>query len=105
MTCKDCLHYEAHKHFFSGKDYEKGFDDVFNGKFVEIQCPEFSPYKLNKGGTVYQIGTDGRIYESKIREIIYETDSGIAFDERAIGTSIFLSREEVDRHIKTYGIK
>ena len=61
--------------------------------------------QIGSSGNYAQIGTDGRIYESKIRKIIYETDSGIAFDERAIGTSIFLSREEVDRHIKTYGIK
>ena len=40
--------------------------------------------------------TDGsRIYESTVREIIYDTD-GIAFDETAIGTSVFLAREEAE---------
>lgn len=46
------------------------------------------------GDTVYQ--TDGcKIYESTVREIIYDTD-GIAFDKTAIGTSVFLTREEAE---------
>lgn len=46
------------------------------------------------GDTVYQ--TDGcRIYESTVRKIIYDTD-GIAFDKTAIGTSVFLAREEAE---------
>lgn len=46
------------------------------------------------GDKVYQ--TDGcRIYESTVREIIYDTD-GIAFDKTAIGTSVFLAREEAE---------
>lgn len=46
------------------------------------------------GDTVYQ--TDGcRIYENTVREIIYDTD-GIAFDETAIGTSVFLTRQEAE---------
>jgi hypothetical protein len=54
-----------------------------------VICP---PCKV--GDTVYQ--TDGcRIYESTVREIIYDTD-GIAFDETAIGTSVFLAREEAE---------
>jgi hypothetical protein len=52
-------------------------------------CP---PCKV--GDVVYQ--TDGcRIYESTVREIIYDTD-GIAFDETAIGTSVFITREEAE---------
>lgn len=48
------------------------------------------------GDTVYQ--TDGfRIYESVVRKIIYDTEGeGIAFDETAIGTSVFLTREEAE---------
>ena len=48
------------------------------------------------GDTVYQIDTAGNIYESKIIKTIYDT-YGIAFDERAIGKSIFLTREEVEK--------
>ena len=54
-----------------------------------IICP---PCKV--GDKVYQ--TDGcRIYESTVRKIIYDTD-GIAFDETAIGTSVFLTPEEAE---------
>lgn len=50
------------------------------------------------GDTVYQIDTE-RIYESKVRTIIYGT-SNIAFDERAIGKIVFLTREEAERALK-----
>ena len=50
------------------------------------------------GDTVYE--TDGiRIYESTIKQVIYDTNS-IAFDARAIGTSIFLTREEAEKALK-----
>lgn len=46
------------------------------------------------GDTVYQ--TDGeRVYESVVKNVIYDTD-GIAFDETAIGESVFLSVEEAE---------
>ncbi len=46
------------------------------------------------GDTVYQ--TDGvGLYESTIKNIVYETKN-IAFDERAIGKTVFLSREEAE---------
>ena len=47
------------------------------------------------GDTVYQVDSE-RIYESTVRNIIYDTD-GIAFDERAIGKSVFLTREEAEK--------
>ncbi len=57
---------------------------------------------LKIGDTVYQC--DGfRIYSSTIHDIyvhegrtIYDTD-GIAFDNRAIGTSVFTSKEEAQK--------
>ena len=57
------------------------------------------------GGKAYQ--TDGtRIYESTILEIICTSKrtvyitQGISFDETAIGTSIFLTREEAEAKLK-----
>lgn len=42
--------------------------------------------------------TDGvRVYEHTVREVIYETAGGPAFDKNAIGKSIFLSREEAEK--------
>lgn len=46
------------------------------------------------GDTVYQ--TDGeRVYASVVKKVIYDTD-GIAFDETAIGTSVFTRREQAE---------
>lgn len=42
--------------------------------------------------------TDGvRVYEHTVREIIYETAGGPAFDKNAIGKRIFLTRAEAER--------
>lgn len=46
------------------------------------------------GDTVYQIDAE-RVYESEVKWIIFDCDD-IAFDERAIGGSIFLTREEAE---------
>lgn len=45
--------------------------------------------------------TDGvRVYEHTVREVIYETAGGPAFDKNAIGKSIFLTREEAERALQ-----
>lgn len=45
--------------------------------------------------------TDGvRVYEHTVREIIYETAGGPAFDKNAIGKSIFLTRAEAERALQ-----
>lgn len=63
-------------------------DKIENGTLVELPC--------KVGDRVYQI--DGiRIYESTIKNIIYDTDGGIAFDNRAIGNSVFLTCEEAEK--------
>ena len=42
--------------------------------------------------------TDGvRVYEHTVREVIYETAGGPAFDKNAIGKSIFFTREEAEK--------
>lgn len=48
----------------------------------------------NVGDSVYQRDNAGNIYKSTIKKIIYETD-GIAFDDSAIGQSVFLSEEDL----------
>jgi hypothetical protein len=53
---------------------------------------------VKEGQTVYQ--TEGiRVYESVVRNVIYDTD-GIAFDETAIGHSVFLTREDAEAAIR-----
>ena len=50
---------------------------------------------IKVGDTVYQ--TDGiRVYESKVRKIIYDTGL-YAFDASAIGYTVFLSRDEAEK--------
>ena len=41
-----------------------------------------------------------RVYEHTVREVIYETAGGPAFDKNAIGKSIFLTRAEAERAIQ-----
>jgi hypothetical protein len=60
----------------------------FKDKSRYIELPE----------KVYQ--TDGVIvYESTVKNVIFETE-GIAFDKRAIGQSVFLTREEAEKALK-----
>ena len=55
------------------------------------------------GDTVYQIDAE-RVYESEVKWIIFDCDD-IAFDERAIGGSIFLTREEAEAALAGKGGK
>ena len=52
------------------------------------------------GDIVYQTDTNKtRLYESRITKIIYDTN-GIAFDERAIGKTVFLTKEEAEKALE-----
>ena len=61
-----------------------------HGRLVVLPC--------KVGDTVYQIDAE-RVYESEVKWIIFDCDD-IAFDERAIGGSIFLTREEAEAALK-----
>ena len=61
-----------------------------DGRLVVLPC--------KVGDTVYQIDAE-RVYESEVKWIIFDCDD-IAFDERAIGVSIFLTREEAEAALK-----
>ena len=60
------------------------------GRLVVLPC--------KVGDTVYQIDAES-VYESEVKWIIFDCDD-IAFDERAIGGSIFLTREEAEAALK-----
>ena len=98
--CIDCLHYSV-------RQYRRGREMLPTGN----QCKDFIsrsewvhlPRKV--GDRIYL--TDGiRIYKSTIRAIkissantVYFTEN-ISFDERAIGGSIFLTREEAEKALE-----
>lgn len=91
-TCKDCIHYEL---CFDDNitQYDNGSAELCNyfkdtSRLVELPC------KL--GDTVYQIEEGFKVYPNVVRRIIFEA-GGIAFDERAIGKSIFLTKEEAEK--------
>lgn len=50
------------------------------------------------GDSIYQYDHAGKIYESKIKKIIYDTNT-IAFDKDAINNSIFLTRSEAEARL------
>lgn len=86
-SCKDCLHYEACDMY---EDLDGYRSKTICSNFTEKSEWVHLPCKV--GDIVYQVDSE-RIYESTVRNIIYDTD-GIAFDERAIGKSVFLTREQ-----------
>ena len=61
-----------------------------DGRLVVLPC--------KVGDKVYQ--TDGvRLYESTVRSLIFDTEN-VAFDEGAIGKTVFLTREEAALALK-----
>ena len=66
-----------------------------DGRLVALPC--------KVGDTVYQIDAE-RVYESEVKWIIFDCND-IAFDERAIGGSIFLTREEAEAALAQKGGK
>ena len=64
-----------------------------DGRLVVLPC--------KVGDTVYQIDAE-RVYESEVKWIIFDCND-IAFDERAIGVSIFLTREEAEAALAEKG--
>lgn len=105
MTCKDCYHYDVCHRRINRID----FLPIINGeitripimfikcKDVENRCGNFKNKSkiIEKPDTVYQVDCE-RIYESKVKNIIFDTD-GIAFDERAISKTVFLSKKEAEK--------
>ena len=76
-------------------------------RLLELACADKAgrlvvlPCKV--GDTVYQIDAE-RVYESEVKWIIFDCND-IAFDERAIGVSIFRTREEAEAALAQEGGK
>ena len=116
MTCKDCLHYESHKHFFNSPNYKKDFDDYFRDKNIEHKCPEFTnrsewvhlPCKV--GDKLYKIAPDFekqrgslKIQEYTVTDIIGNaliTRPYTVFKVDRIGADVFITREEAEKALE-----
>jgi hypothetical protein len=80
----------------SGFDPDKRISAEALARYLLSNGVVLPPVKV--GQTVYQ--TDGfRVYESVVRNVIYDTD-GIAFDDTAIGRFVFLTREDAEEEVK-----
>ena len=102
MTCKDCVHNEAcdiSAVYFGGEKGSKSFREYEKRQNVELDCEQFKDKTrfLNIGDKIYQHDSE-RIYESTIKNIIYET-TVITFDERVISKTVFLTREEAEEKL------
>ena len=105
-TCKECVGYnfcsrkrDGETDYY-GKEIACGNVEDLCGDFKNKADVVLSPYCV--GDKVYQLDTAGDIYESEITRIIYDTTS-IAFDERAIGEIIFLTREQAEQKSRERG--
>lgn len=73
-------------------------DKIENNTLIELLC--------KAGDKVYQFDNGGEIYEIEIRSIYYANNTLIydcgyfAFDERAIGESIFLTKAEAEKKLE-----
>lgn len=97
--CKSCLHYKVCDYRIDEENMTVAGCTQFTNRseWVHLLC--------KAGDKVYQ--TDGiRLYESTIGKIdissiniVYCTEN-IAFDERAIGKTVFLAREEAEKALE-----
>lgn len=121
-ACEECIHYwacsrqcgepmaqssatgcECYETIKSSMAYYVGTLDGAKGK-IQNRLRELA--EADKDGRVIILPckvyeTDGvRVYEHTVREVIYETAGGPAFDKNAIGKRIFLTRDEAERAIQ-----
>ena len=80
-------------------DFAQAAGNMTVGRLKELAEAEKDGRVIILPCKVYE--TDGvRVYEHTVREVIYETAGGPAFDKNAIGKSIFLTRAEAERAIQ-----
>ena len=91
-TCKDCIHYDVCC-ITMALTIKKPCRSYFKDKSLVLNLP------CKVGSKIYQLDSAGAIYESEVTNIIYDTN-GIAFDSKAIGKCVFLSREEAEQALK-----
>ncbi len=91
MKCENCLHCEVCTFARQYRGVNKCPDFSDKDLYIKLPC--------KVGDAVYQRDTGGRIYEVVIKTMFFDT-SGIAFDERAIGKTVFLTREDAEKKLE-----
>lgn len=89
MACQNCVHYDLCSKYSSEDEinactYCEDFQD--KSKLIEPNCK------------VFQHDIE-RVYELKVRKIIYDCGH-IAFDKESIGKTVFLTKEEAEQALK-----
>lgn len=85
-------------------DFAQAAENMTVGRLKELAEADKDGRVVVLPCKVYE--TDGvRVYEHTVREVIYETAGGPAFDKNAIGKSIFLTREEAEKALQEMGGK
>ena len=80
-------------------DFAQAAENMTVGRLKELAEADKDGRVIILPCKVYE--TDGvRVYEHTVREVIYETAGGPAFDKNAIGKRIFLTREEAERALQ-----
>lgn len=80
-------------------DFAQAAENMTVGRLKELAEADKDGRVIILPCKVYE--TDGvRVYEHTVREVIYETAGGPAFDKNAIGKSIFLTRAEAERALQ-----
>ena len=80
-------------------DFAQAAENMTVGRLKELAEADKDGRVIILPCKVYE--TDGvRVYEHTVREVIYETACGPAFDKNAIGKSIFLTRAEAERALQ-----
>lgn len=80
-------------------DFAQAAENMTVGRLKELAEADKDGRVVVLPCKVYE--TDGvRVYEHTVREVIYETAGGPAFDKNAIGKSIFLTRAEAERALQ-----
>lgn len=92
-------------------DRERLIDLMIEAKRTEPETGSFTDYLADYllehgvivlpckvGVTVYQIDAE-RVFKIKVKAFIYDTEN-IKFDERSIGKTVFLTREEAEKALK-----
>ena len=92
MGCTERVCYEVMKNRLAELE-----DKIEQGTLIELPCKVGDIVYETEGVRIYEHKIDRIIYVDKM--LIYDTNE-IMFDERAIGVSVFFTREEAEKRLK-----